>query len=209
MIVAFVNNRIHVVIGPGSRPGRRGSNPVPLLRPLHRRLFAGLFASLRLCAVLISAIWVSACGKLPVCRPRPNRTLPRAGRDRSRPPTTRSNSVCALSISPASTQASASQRLQARNAPSIGCFSSEISRGSCRSTKPSRIMYCSIAASVPRMRGSEAGRKSDRRQQQDAGIEQFRAVGFDEASSARDQNPFRRRRDGWYRASRRHARAAP
>ena len=39
--------------------------PSGLLRPLHHRL---LSASLRLCAVLISAIWVSACGKLPVWR---------------------------------------------------------------------------------------------------------------------------------------------
>ena len=95
-----------------------------LLRPLHRRLLAtGFLAAERLCAVLISAIWVSACGKLPVWRPAPE-SYSSANSPRSfATATTRSNSRCALSRSPASTWASASHSVQARNAPSIGCFS--------------------------------------------------------------------------------------
>ena len=38
-------------------------------------------------------------------------------------------------------------------------LSRRTSRGSCRSTKPSRIRCFSIAASVPRTRGSDGGRK--------------------------------------------------
>ena len=40
-----------------------------LFRPLHAGFSVGCFAAQRLCAVLISAICVSACGKLPVWRP--------------------------------------------------------------------------------------------------------------------------------------------
>ena len=68
-------------------------------------------------------------------------------------------------------------QLQARNAPSIGCVSSETSRGSCRSTKPSGIMCFSIAAMVSPNARIRRRQETNRRQQQDAGIEQLRAIG--------------------------------
>src|ERR1700730_4594441 len=60
-------------------------------------------ASLRLWALLISAMWVSACGKLPVWRNRSG-SYSSANSPRSlATATTRSNSASALAIAPAST----------------------------------------------------------------------------------------------------------
>ena len=138
------------------------------------------FAPLRLCAVLISAICVSACGKFPVWRrgfavvllgeeakivgdrrPR-GRTTPAPGRIRrpahGRPPAT----AC-------------------RRGTRLRPVAALASRGSCRSTKPSasgdfrRPRACPAPADRP-------AAESPPRQQQDAGVQRLRSVGFDESS---------------------------
>ena len=89
--------------------------------------------------------------------------------------------ACAFSTSPASTWASASHSVQARNAPSIGCFSS--------GRHLTRIVpqHQAVAHHVPLDRRDRAAnarirrrQEADCRQQQQAGIEQLRAIGFDE-----------------------------
>ena len=124
-------------------------------------------------AVLTSATWVNACGKLPTWRPRRGRTPPRAARGRCAAPSSRSNSSRASSSRPCRARSSASQNVQARNAPSPGGRPSTRRVRRRRSAGRSRPRRARARSPRPcrRTRGSVARQEPDQRDQQQARVE--------------------------------------